>query len=333
MAVTKLLRIKETKGSNPAAHLKKNIFYICDPAKTEGGLYIGGNAGFSPEMIYAAFIQNKQDWGKETNALKNCTQGFHYMLSFPPDSGINESLAYEITQEFCKQLLGDRHYYVFAVHNDKAHMHTHITFDSVSKEDGYMFHSPKKDWEKRLQPITDSLCEKYHLPTLQYDPSGDRRGKNYGAWDHERQAAQEHKKQKTQKGTMRSADKDTMAGRIPESEVSRPAYTIKDFIVTPVIPVICSPPLWYIPFSATNSPRAFFLILHSIIFIPFFIILYYSSSLVQLLFSSSCLISASEKFVQTARWRFRLFNHLFFIFPDLFHCEPFGFFAIWETVP
>lgn len=229
MAVTKLLRLKETKGSNPAAHLKKNIFYICDPAKTEGGLYIGGNAGVSPEMIYAAFIQNKQNWGKETNALKNCTQGFHYMLSFPPDSGISESLAYEITQEFCKQLLSDRHYYVFAVHNDKAHMHTHITFDSVSKEDGYMFHSPKKDWEKRIQPITDSLCEKYHLPTLQYDQSGDRRGKNYGAWDHERQTAQEPGKQKTEKGTMRSADNDAMAGRIPESEVSRPASGKKTY--------------------------------------------------------------------------------------------------------
>ena len=51
MAVTRLLRIKETPGSNPAAHLKKNLFYICRPDKTADGLYIGGNAGVSPEII------------------------------------------------------------------------------------------------------------------------------------------------------------------------------------------------------------------------------------------------------------------------------------------
>ena len=51
MAVTRLLRIKETPGNNPAAHLKKNLFYICRPDKTADGLYIGGNAGVSPEII------------------------------------------------------------------------------------------------------------------------------------------------------------------------------------------------------------------------------------------------------------------------------------------
>ena len=65
MAVTRLLRIKETPGSNPAAHLKKNLFYICRPDKTADGLYIGGNAGVSPEIIYDTMKQNKRLWGEE----------------------------------------------------------------------------------------------------------------------------------------------------------------------------------------------------------------------------------------------------------------------------
>lgn len=176
MAVTRLRRIKETSGKNPAAHLKKNIFYICNPAKTQGGIYIGGNAGVSPETIYRTMTRNKEYWQKTDKA-----QAYHYMLCFPPDCGVNEDLAYQIAKEFCKELLKDDYYYVFAVHNDKPHMHVHITFDSVSRRDGYKFHSPKGDWKKRIQPITDRLCEKYHLPTLNYEDK-ERTGMHYGDW-------------------------------------------------------------------------------------------------------------------------------------------------------
>ena len=176
MAVTRLRRIKETSGKNPAAHLKKNIFYICNPEKTQGGIYIGGNSGISPETIYRTMIRNKDYWQKTDKA-----QAYHYMLCFPPDCGVNEDLAYQIAKEFCKELLKDDYYYVFAVHNDKPHMHVHITFDSVSRKDGDKFHSPKGDWKKRIQPITDRLCEKYHLPTLDYEEK-ERIGMYYGNW-------------------------------------------------------------------------------------------------------------------------------------------------------
>ena len=176
MAVTKLLRIKETSGRNPAAHLKKNLFYLCKPEKTGGGIWVGGNAGTSPEVIYATFLRNKKAFGKPGG-----TQAFHYTLSFPPGCGITEEVACQVAEEFCRMLLKDRHYYVYAVHNDKAHLHVHITFDSVSKEDGSKFHSPKGDWEKRIQPITDALCEKYRLPTLQYKAE-DKIGRDYGQW-------------------------------------------------------------------------------------------------------------------------------------------------------
>lgn len=176
MAVTRLRRIKETSGKNPAAHLKKNIFYICNPEKTQGGIYIGGNAGISPEEIYRTMIRNKEYWQKQDKA-----QAYHYMLCFPQDCGIKEELAYQIAKEFCEELLGDHYYYVFAVHNDKPHMHVHITFDSVSRKDGGKFHSPKGDWQKRIQPITDRLCRKYHLPTLEYQEK-ERTGMHYGDW-------------------------------------------------------------------------------------------------------------------------------------------------------
>ena len=35
MAITKLLRLKEGKGTNRSAHLKNNIYYICNPENLE----------------------------------------------------------------------------------------------------------------------------------------------------------------------------------------------------------------------------------------------------------------------------------------------------------
>ena len=180
MAVTKLLRLKEAKGKQKAAHLKNNIYYICNPEKCGGGLWIGGNAGTTPEIIYETMLSNKKLWGKEDGS-----QGFHYVISFPPDLPITEELAYQAAEEFCRELLGERFYYVFAVHNDRPHMHVHVTFDSVSKEDGRKFHSPKGDWEKRIQPITDRICRKYKIPELSF--TEEKRGNTYRQWKHDRQ--------------------------------------------------------------------------------------------------------------------------------------------------
>lgn len=202
LAITKLLRIKETAGRSKAKHLKNNIFYICNPEKTDNGSLIGGNAGLDAGDIYKVMIRNKKSWNKESGS-----QAFHYMLSFPPDSGVSEELAYTITQEFCAQLLGEDFYHVFAVHNDREHMHSHITFDSVSRADGHKFHSPAGDWKKRIQPITDTLCQKYSLPTLSYDPKAfeGRKHKNYRDW-------------KTEKG------------RQPEGAARQEKYTWADII-------------------------------------------------------------------------------------------------------
>ena len=88
MAVTKLTRLKESKKGSRAAHLINNIKYICNLEKTEGGLWIGGNAGQDPSTILTTMLQNKRFWNKEDGS-----QGFHYVIAFPPLCGINEQTA------------------------------------------------------------------------------------------------------------------------------------------------------------------------------------------------------------------------------------------------
>ena len=64
MAITKLLRLKERKKGNPAQHLINNILCICDREKTEGGLWIGGNAGQETATIISTMLRNKKVWNK-----------------------------------------------------------------------------------------------------------------------------------------------------------------------------------------------------------------------------------------------------------------------------
>lgn len=185
MAITKLLRIKETSGRSKTKHLKNNIYYICRDSKTDNGRWIGGNAGATPEQILSTMKRNKEAWNKEKGS-----QAFHYMLSFSPDEKVDEELAMQISQEFCAELFGEEYYHVIAVHNDTNHMHSHITFDSVCRLTGLKFHSPRGDWAKRIQPITDKLCKKYRLKTLSYDPEH-KDGKDYGTWEKEKKEQRE----------------------------------------------------------------------------------------------------------------------------------------------
>ena len=175
MAITKLLRLKECSRGNKAQHLKNNIRYILNPEKTQGGLNIGGNAGVTWDWVYETMVENKRYWHKEDGS-----QGFHYVISFPPEADVSIQTAHEVAQEFCSELLGENYYYVYAIHDDKPHLHIHVTFDSVSRLTGLKYHSPHGDWEKRIQPITTAVCKKFGLPPLTYGE--ERVGAPYETW-------------------------------------------------------------------------------------------------------------------------------------------------------
>lgn len=189
MAISKLRRLKESKTSNPSQHLKNLIKYIFNPDKTEDGFWIGGNAGITESMCYENMIDLKQLYGKSTNGNRNCTQGYHYVLSFPPGE-TDESTVFEITEKFCRELLGDEYQYCFTLHNDQPHLHTHIVFNSVAF-DGHMYHSPKNDWRERVQPILNTFCVDYGLSYIDTELEKEeevelKRGVQYEKWNSEK---------------------------------------------------------------------------------------------------------------------------------------------------
>ena len=163
MATTILKNLKEAKKGNPAAHLRNAITYIMNPEKTENGLWVTGNCGITSDEIYNAMMETKnvfqKKWGR---------QGYHFVISFPPGE-TDEKTCFSIGKEFCENYFGDRYEYVMAVHNDHEHMHCHIVFNSVGRLDGSKYRYVDGDWEKYIQPLTDSLALKHGLSKLEYE--------------------------------------------------------------------------------------------------------------------------------------------------------------------
>lgn len=156
MAITKIWNIAKSKDGNLSNSLHRSLLYIVNPVKTDGGVLVGGvNVMPDAEFAYEQMCETKQIFGKELGR-----QGYHVVLSCPVGEGDPQTM-YQLTQEFIEEYLGDRYEALFAVHVDKGHLHSHIVFNSVSMIDGYKYQYIKGDWKNIIQPITNSLCEKY----------------------------------------------------------------------------------------------------------------------------------------------------------------------------
>lgn len=145
--------------------------------KTDGGTWIGGNAGTAPGEVLQTFLDTKKDYGKPDGR-----QGYHFVISFKEDAAPEQ--VYQIMGEFCKEYLGDQYDFVYAVHTDTSHPHAHVIFNSVARTTGIKYHYKKGDWEKYIQTVTDQICQKYGFDKFEYE-GGEQ--KDYGQWLKERQ--------------------------------------------------------------------------------------------------------------------------------------------------
>lgn len=156
MAITKIQCLNEAHTGNPAAHLKNALSYIQNPEKTEENVLVG-SINCLPDTAFEQMMDTKVTFGKT-----NKRQGYHIIISFAPGEATEEQ-ALDIVARFEQEYLKDKYEAVYAVHNDKKHMHGHIVFNSVSFETGMKHECKKGEWEHRMQPITNRLCKEYGL--------------------------------------------------------------------------------------------------------------------------------------------------------------------------
>ena len=156
MAITKILYLNEAQTGNPAGHLKNALEYIQNPEKTEERVLVG-SINCLPETAFEQMMDTKVTYGKTDKR-----QGFHIMISFVPGEATEEQV-FDIVGRFAEEYLGDKYEAVYAVHNDKEHIHGHIVFNSVSFETGAKYDYRKGEWKRRMQPLTNKLCAEYGL--------------------------------------------------------------------------------------------------------------------------------------------------------------------------
>ena len=150
MAITKILHINEVDMGNPARHLEQALDYIQNPEKTNGNVLVG-SINCLPETAFEQMMDTKMTFGKMDKR-----QGYHIIISFVPRE-TTEEIAFDIVERFAKEYLKDEYEAVYAVHNDKDHMHAHLIFNSVNLVTGMKYEYRKGEWKRRMQPITNKI--------------------------------------------------------------------------------------------------------------------------------------------------------------------------------
>lgn len=174
MAITKLLRLKGRNGQKTEAMsgaLSDCLNYICDPEKTKSGsgkVLIYSNTGTTdPNLAAWTMYRNKEAFGRPASGKE--TAGFHYVFSPNPADHATPERTMEAAKAFAEKLLGDSRFYMIAIHTNTDAVHAHIVFDSVDRATGAIYHSPKGDWEKKVQPIANKVCKEFGLSQLKVE--------------------------------------------------------------------------------------------------------------------------------------------------------------------
>lgn len=146
--------------------------YIENPAKAS--LQTAINCGL--ETAFQEMQATKRRWGKCGGIL-----GYHIVHSYAPGE-VTPEQAHEAGVEFANRLLGSRYEAVVCTHVDRAHLHCHIVFNSVSFWDGKKYRSDFKSYFHNLRDTSNAVSRDYGLSVIQPEGSG----KHYAQWNAER---------------------------------------------------------------------------------------------------------------------------------------------------
>ena len=163
MAVTKILAKR--------MRLDHLIRYVCNPRKTDEQVFVS-SVGCVPETAARTWMDTKRRFGRTEGV-----QAYHLIQSFRPGE-ITPELAHEIGNRFAERYL-DGFEVIVGTHVDKAHVHNHIIFNSVSDRDGHKYHSSPNSYFREIRGLSDALCQEYSLSVID-EPS--KRALTYVEW-------------------------------------------------------------------------------------------------------------------------------------------------------
>ena len=164
MAATRLIALHINKGKTVAATLKQRLDYSQNPEKTEGKQYVSAYE-CDPETAWQEFDLSQKDYARIVGREGQVKViAYQIRQSFKPGEVTPEEanqIGYETAMRFTK----GRHAFTVSTHTDRAHIHNHIIFNSVTLDSGHR-------WRNfyfsglALQPLSDLICLEHHLSVI-----------------------------------------------------------------------------------------------------------------------------------------------------------------------
>ena len=172
MAATRLIPLHVGKGKSVAQCLANRTDYAQNPEKTQEGRYISAYA-CDPETADQEFLLSKRQYEHITGRRqKRDIIAYQIRQSFRPGEVTPEE-ANEIGYELAMRFTKGKHAFLVSTHVDRAHIHSHIIFNSTTLDCTGKFVDFKRSW-RAIAEISDVLCLKHGLSIIEPRPYSQR---------------------------------------------------------------------------------------------------------------------------------------------------------------
>ncbi len=146
----------------------RSLRYICDPAKTQGGLNIvsvncmpdARNAYLDMKQIYEYYAGRKFNEPMPKKGYAK-VKLIHYIQSFDPKDNISIETAQKIGLDLVREMFGEDVQAVIATHDDTGKIHNHIEINVYDLK-GRHFYSNKASL-KKIKRLSDEICQRYGI--------------------------------------------------------------------------------------------------------------------------------------------------------------------------
>ena len=146
----------------------RSLRYICDPAKTQGGLNIvsvncmpdARNAYLDMKQIYEYYSGRKFNEPMPKSGYAK-VKLIHYIQSFDPKNNVSIETAQQIGLDLVREMFGEDVQAVIATHDDTGKIHNHIEINVYDLK-GRHFYSNKATL-KKIKRLSDEICQRYGI--------------------------------------------------------------------------------------------------------------------------------------------------------------------------
>lgn len=177
MATTRLIPMHKNVGKSLAYCLAARTKYATNPSKTNDGEFVSAYA-CDPMTVDAEFLLSKREYAAITGR-NQASDVIAYQLrqSFKPGE-ITPEQANHIGHDLARRFTKGNHAFIIATHVDKAHIHNHIIFNSISLDCTRKFRNFFGS-SFAIRRLSDQICLEHGVSIIE-NPS--RSHKHYGKW-------------------------------------------------------------------------------------------------------------------------------------------------------